>query len=272
MPSGALSTGMRAFAPGSVTTVFAPPAGGSDRSRGASVAIADGVEVEVLAAAPGDAGTVTVDGETAPFEPVSVLLEDLGVDAAVDVRPEVPLGCGFGASGAATLATALAANERFGLGRARDELVAAAHAAELAAQTGMGDVFVQDRGGIVASAGAGLTRTGSDERLEYASFGSIDTSAVLADEATMARIRTAGERVLADLPAEPSLPALVARSWSFARETRLVTERVEREVERVRAAGGAATMAMLGETVVATGVEGVLDCETRVAAEGARLR
>jgi len=260
---------MEAFAPGSITTVFAPPAAGSDRSKGASLAIEAGVSVAVEAASE---TRVTVDGEPAPFEPVEYLLDDLGVTAAVDVRPEVPLGCGFGASGAATLATALAANELFDLGHAREDLVGAAHAAEVAARTGLGDVFVQDAGGLVTSVGQELRLAGRDERLEYASFGGISTSEVLGDEETMARVRETGEAVLSRLPPEPTLTTLVPRSWEFARETGLVTDRVTETVERVETAGGAGTMAMVGETVVGVGVEGVLANETRVATEGARLR
>lgn len=257
---------MKAFAPGSVTTVFAPPDAEEDRSKGASMAIEDGV---VVAVELGD--DVTVDGTAAPFDPVEYLLRDLGVTASVDVRPEVPLGCGFGASGAATLATALAANERFNLGKTREDLLARAHRAEVEAQTGLGDVFIQEQGGIVTSAGAGLDRTTSDERVEYASFGSIATSDVLGDESTMARIRRKGEAVLRRLPAEPTLAELFPLAWEFARETGLVTDRIEREVGTVQDAGGAATMAMVGETVVAIDVEGVLPNRTRVSTDGAQL-
>ena len=260
---------MQAYAPGSVTTVFVPPSGESDRSRGGSVAVRDGVVVEVEEST-GDS-VVTVDGEAASFEPVSLVLERLDARLSVDVRPTVPIGCGFGASGAATLATALAANEHLDLGRSREALVEAAHAAEVEAGTGLGDVFVQERGGVVVGTGEGIHRIESDEYLEYASFGGIATSEVLGDGATMERIREAGERAFAGLPDDPTLSELVATSWPFARETGLVTERVEREVERVRDAGGVATMAMLGETVVATGVEGVLPNGTRVCSEGAHV-
>ena len=183
----------------------------------------------------------------------------------------MPIGCGFGASGAATLATALAANESLDLGRSREELVQAAHAAEVEAGTGLGDVFVQERGGIVVGTGDGIRRVESDEHLEYASFGGIPTSDVLGDSAAMRRIREAGLRAFERLPADPSLPVLVGGSWTFARETGLVTERVGREVERVQEAGGEATMAMLGETVVATGVDGVLSNGTRVCSSGAHV-
>lgn len=260
---------MRAFAPGSVTTVFAPAEGESDRSKGASFAIEDGVGVELESAAE---TRLTVDGEPAPFEPVDYLLRDLAVTAAVDVQPEVPLGCGFGASGAATLATALAANEAFDLGWDRDDLLLAAHAAEVEAQTGLGDVFIQDLGGIVTSVGVELDHAECAERVAYSSYGSIATSDVLGDEATMGRVARKGEEVLSRLPASPSLGELLPASWEFARETGLVTDRVEQAVSRVEAAGGTATMAMVGETVVGLDAAGVLDHETRVASEGARLR
>ncbi len=263
---------MQAYAPGSVTTVFVPPSGESDRSRGGSAAIQDGVVVDV-AERVGERGSaaITVDGEGTSFEPVSLVLERLDADLFVDVRPEVPIGCGFGASGAATLAAALAANAELGLGHSRDELVEAAHAAEVEAGTGLGDVFVQERGGVVVGTGEGIHRIESDEYLEYASFGGIATSEVLGDEVTMERVREAGRRAFARLPDDPSLSDLVSASWPFARETGLVTERVEVTVERVRDAGGEATMAMLGETVVATGVEGVLDEGTRVCSVGAHV-
>lgn len=250
--------------------MFAPPTGESDRSAGASVAIEDGVVVDVEPAGSSDGG-VTVDGEAAAFEPIEYLLSDLGVTARVDVRPAVPLGCGFGASGAATLATALAANERFDLGQDRETLLQRAHRAEVAAQTGLGDVFIQERGGIVTSAGPELTRSVTDERVGYASFGGIATSEVLGDEETMDRVRQTGEAVLARVPADPTLDQLLPLAWEFALETGLLTDRVEREVTRVRDAGGAATMAMVGETVVGVGAGDVLPETTRVATEGARL-
>lgn len=74
------------------------------------------------------------------------------------------IGSGFGVSGAATLATALAANEAFSLEWTREELVEAAHVAEVEAGTGLGDVFVQARGGLVWNVGDGIQRADCDAR------------------------------------------------------------------------------------------------------------
>ncbi|MEF8780643.1 MAG: GHMP kinase [Haloferacaceae archaeon] len=260
----------RAFAPGSVTGLFAPapPEEDGGASRGASFAIEDGVAVEVE---PSEAVAVTVEGEPAPFEPVEGVLSDLGVTAAVDVAPSVPLGHGFGASGAATLATALAAAAEFDLDRSRPELLDAAHRAELAAGTGQGDVFIQERGGLLWTRGDGVRRRVPAEPLEYATDGSIDTAGMLEDESFMAAARRVGERALDDLDSAPTLRTLAGRSREYVAETGIATPFVEREIERVEAAGGTAGMALFGETVFGVGVEGVLPNRTRVSGEGAQL-
>ncbi len=133
---------MRAFAPGSVTAVFAPTESG-DGSNGASMAIEDGIVADVKTA---DRTEILLDGERTEFEPVSGVLDVLDVTARVELESAVPIGCGFGASGAATLATALSANATFDLGHSRDDLVGTAHVAELNAGTGLGDVFIQSAG------------------------------------------------------------------------------------------------------------------------------
>lgn len=261
---------MRAHAPGSLTGLYAPPPGDEPEaaSRGASVAVRDGVTVGV---SPADETTVTVDGEPAPFEPVEGMLGELDVDAAVAVEPAVPLGHGFGASGAATLATALAANEVFDLGRDREALVAAAHRAELAAGTGQGDVFVQARGGLLWSGEGDVHRRESDAAIEWASAGPVSTADLLADEAFQATARRVGPAHLDALADRPTVRAFLERSRAYLEETGLATGFVEREVTRVEAAGGAASMALFGNTVFGVGAEGVLANRTAVSNRGARL-
>lgn len=259
---------MRAHAPGSVTGLFAPAVEEGGAGGGASFATEDGVVVEVTEAAE---TAVTVEGEPAPFEPVERVLAALDVSAAVDVRPEVPLGHGFGASGAATLATALAANERFGLGRPREALVEASLEAEVAAGTGRSDVIIQDRGGLLWNTGVGINRKELDVRVEYATAGSITTSEMLADEAFMATASRIGFEQLARFDERPTLRSLAECSRAFLRETGIATPFVEREIERVEAAGGAAGMALFGETVFAVDVDDVLPERTAVSNEGARL-
>jgi pantoate kinase len=270
---------MRAFAPGSVTAVFAPGET-ADQSKGASVAIADGIVADVTRADGRDADEplVTVGGDPTDFEPVELALRKLDVpdvpDGAVraDLTAEVPIGRGFGASGAATLATAVAANAEFGLDRSREELVEIAHRAEVEAGTGLGDVFVQNRGGLVVGDGGEPRTFERETAIEYSSFGPIATEEALADEDLMARIQREGTATLDRLPGDPSLERLTRDAWKFAEAIDLPTDEVREAVADVEAAGGAASMAMVGETVFAVGVEGVLANRTSVCPGGAELR
>lgn len=258
---------LSAWAPGSVTTVFVPRSD-PEGSLGVSFAVADGVRATVE---PATSIEITLDGDATAFEPVETLLQDVGVTARVDLEAEVPVGRGFGASGAATLATGLAAGERFALDATREDIVAAAHQAELAAGTGQGDVFVQARGGLVYNTGDGIGRVDRTDPISYTAFEGIDTAGVLGDEAALERITRAGRTALDGFEPETSLDEWFRVSWDFASETGLVTSPVAEAVERVHDTGGAATMAMVGETVIATGGEDVLDGRTAITPEAASI-
>ena len=256
-----------ATAPGSVTTIFAPQNG--EASLGVSVAIADGATATVR---PAPETSVFLDGTRASIASVTGVLRRLGVSAEVRVETEVPIGCGFGVSGAATLATALAANEMEGLGHERSALVEKAHQAEVAAGTGLGDVFIQERGGLVWNDGHGLQRTTCSETIGYSTFGHVATADVLGDDAAVRRVATVGQAALADLDPTDGLTSLFEASWPFATRTDLATERVVQAVSEVRHNGGAATMAMVGETVVSVGHTGTLEGATKTTNVGAQVQ
>jgi pantoate kinase len=262
------SSSVTASAPGSVTPIFVPPQSPQDGSFGVSFAIEDGVEATVESSAD---ILVTLDEDPTSFEPVENVLRQLEVSAAVSLTTSVPVGYGFGASGAATLATALAANEAFDLGRSREELLEAAHRAEVEAGTGLGDVFIQDRGGLVWNTGDGLQRSEWAADLEYTAVDGIATSTVLDDEQTVERVRECGQESLSRFSPEMSFRELLGLSWEFVQRSGLTTDRVSEEVQHVERDGGAASMAMLGETVIATGGQNVLERTTRISNEGAIL-
>jgi pantoate kinase len=258
--------------------MFAPA---DEGSYGVSFTTEDGVLADASPAEgastdeparPGNGeATVTLDGERTTFEPVELACRSLGVDARVDLTADVPVGCGFGASGAATLATALAADAEWNLGYDREELVEVAARAEIEAGTGLGDVYVQDRGGLVWDVGEGREHRARTDPIEYASFGVIRTEDVLGDEDALDRVASAADGTFPRFDPDASVAELFEVSWEFAETTGLVTDQVREAVERVRTAGGSATMAMVGETVVAAGADGALDERTRLSPEAARI-
>ncbi|WP_435180003.1 pantoate kinase [Halorussus sp. AFM4] len=245
----------RAFVPGHVTGFFSvhdaddPEQAGS---RGAGLTLSDGVTVEVE---PAEDTSMQLNDEPAAVEAVTRVLAALGVEARVTARTDLPVGAGFGVSGAAALGTALAANDTFDCGRSVNELVAIAHAAEVEAGTGLGDVVAQARGGAPIRLDPGapeynrLDGVPARGRVEYLTLGERSTEAVLSGDTD--RLSEVGVDMLVRLVEVPTLPTLLDASREFAREADLLTDEVREVLDDVRAEGGEAAMAMLGETVFA---------------------
>ena len=283
-----------AFVPGHVTAFFSahpaddPMVAGS---RGAGLTLTDGVTVRVSTAdGETDVGETTIDGEPGSIGAVDDVLAELdatGVDVAVEA--DLPIGAGFGVSGAAALGAAFAANEALDRGRSENELVRVAHAAEVDRGTGLGDVVAQARGGVPVRLEPGAPGVGeldgvpATARVEYVTFGELSTEAVLGGDTDA--LTAAGEDALDRLRADPRLPTLMDAARGFAREADLLVPEVAEAIEAVDAAGGertdggsegrGAAMAMLGRTVFALGTglsDAGYDPEVcRVDAAGARL-
>ncbi|WP_416838868.1 pantoate kinase [Haloferax sp. DFSO52] len=252
-----MSDDATAFVPGHITGFFSahpdddPAIAGS---RGAGVTLSHGVTVTVEPAAE---TVVTLGGETLEMEPVSSVLQRLGVTASVHAESELPLGSGFGLSGAMSLGTALAANTVFSCERSENELVTVAHESEVEAGTGLGDVVAQARGGLPIRIDPGapghnrMDGIPARPHIEYVTFGGLSTADILGGDTTT--LTAAGETALDALMERPTVDRFLSESRQFARDANLLTDRVETAIEDVHAAGGDAAMAMLGETVFAVG-------------------
>ena len=248
-----------AFVPGHITGFFsAHPDEDLTKagSRGAGLTLTDGVEVTVTPAAS-DESTIFLDGEELEIDPVSTVLETLSVTARVEAESELPLGAGFGISGAMALGTALAANRVFACKLSTNELITIAHGAEVQAGTGLGDVVAQAHGGVPIRLEPGgpqvnvLDAIPARARVEYVSFGQLSTAGVLSDDTD--QLTAAGKEALARVVDEPTLLSFMYASRRFARDAELLTEQVREAIADVSAVEGQASMAMLGETVFALG-------------------
>jgi pantoate kinase len=246
-----------AFVPGHVTGFFtteSDPDPTKAGSRGAGIALTDGVDVTVH---PADSTAISLDGTPVEMDAVESVLDALQAQARVEAETTLPLSAGFGVSGAMALGTALAANRVFDRRLSERELTTIAHGAEVQAGTGLGDVVAQGRGGIPIRLEPGgpqdneLDGIPARARVEYHTVGELATDEVLAGDTDV--LSEAGKRALAAVVREPTLPTFMQASRQFAREADLLTPRVEAVIEDVAAAGGDAAMAMLGETVIALG-------------------
>jgi pantoate kinase len=269
----------QAFVPGHVTGFFTvdrrddPTRTGS---RGAGIALSEGVTVTVR---PGEESKVFLNGERTPIEAVQRVLDALDVRAHVRAVTDLPLGAGFGVSGATALGGALAVNQVFDRRLSERELTTVAHGAEVQAGTGLGDVVAQARGGVPIRLEPGgpqhnvLDGVSAVGRVEYLTLGDRSTTEVI--EGDTETLTEAGERALSGVVGEPTVEQFMRASRQFSREAGLLTEDVRETIVNVTDAGGEAAMAMLGETVFALG-SGLTDAgyDATVAAvdsAGARL-
>lgn len=254
---GSDDSGTVAFVPGHITTCFSPqpdPDPLVAGSRGAGIALSHGVSVSV---SPSTESRVVLNGKPTPIEPVGSVLRSLDASAEVHAKTPLPLGAGFGVSGAIALGTALAANARFDCERTVNELTTIAHRAEVEAGTGLGDVVAQARGGVPIRLEPGAPGYGeldgvpASPRIEYCTFGELSTESVLSGDTEA--VTAAGERALSALVATPTIEQLMDSARTFSTDAGLLVTEVQQAIEAVEEAGGQAAMAMLGRTVFAIG-------------------
>ena len=247
----------QAFVPGHITGFFTSnpdPDPTKAGSRGGGIALSEGVTVTVR---PASDPVIFLNGIGIEMEPVQRVLQTL--EAGVEVRgvTDLPLGAGFGVSGAMALGTALATNAALDRRLSENELVTIAHGAEVQSGTGLGDVVAQARGGVPIRLEPGgpqdnkLDGIPARGRVEYHVLGELETADVLGGDTD--ELTDAGKQALATVVGEPTMATFMRASRQFSRESGLLTADVREVITDVADAGGAAAMAMLGETVFSLG-------------------
>ncbi|MDO9516469.1 MAG: pantoate kinase [Methanosarcinaceae archaeon] len=263
MPSLAKGTGMaRAFAPAHITGFFEIHFNDDPRrmgSTGCGIVLDHGVETTVVADRSIDHTTVKLNGSIVHEGAIHTVVEMLtDVPVMVDSTADVPIGCGFGASGAGALGAAYALNRALSLDLTAEQLTETAHVAEVKNGSGLGDVMAQSHGGIVIRTRAGAPPFGEIDRIPASDYkvlcivlGEISTKSVLEDTHAVRQINSAGRVALKALLKAPTIESFMIQSREFAIKTGLVSERALDIIETVGSVGGMASQAMLGDTVFA---------------------
>jgi len=184
---------------------------------------------------------------------------------AIHSRSAIPIGAGFGASGAGALSAAFSLNYAFSLNLTKDQLTEVAHIAEVENKTGLGDVVAQSIGGVIIrrtpGASGRLNRIRTDGReVFWVVFDKISTKEVLNDPGVAERINSVGIESLRELLKNPTIENFMLQSKRFAAETGLMSDSVSDAVDAVEAAGGMASQAMLGDSVFAIDYSGAGGC------------
>ena len=142
-------TSAKAFAPANISCIFKIYMHKNPRwmgSYGIGFTLNEGV---VISVSKSKRNEVVFNSKSINFPTVMDVVKKLTDEKIkVHIKTKLPLGCGFGLSGASALAAAYAVNKLFSLSKSNKELAIAAHAAEVENRTGLGDVVNQYYGGF----------------------------------------------------------------------------------------------------------------------------
>jgi pantoate kinase len=251
---------IRAYCPAHVTCFFQPVRTDDVRttgSRGAGIRLGLGAEARV-SENRSVATDVTMDGHPAAAPVTRLLAERMAPGRGFDIviGNMLPPGQGFGMSAAGAVAVALCLAEI--LGPEAGDPYAAAHAAEVLAGGGLGDVAgimaetdqpVRLRPGLPPegeTVGTGV-RFGE---LTLAVLGDgIDTGRLLSDPLRCGRIAAIGARAVDSYMASPSAARLFGLSEDFSAAAGLESPRVSAARAALAAEGIASGMCMLGDSL-----------------------
>ena len=205
---------------------------------------------------------IEINGRAEEANTTKYVVEHLAGASEVAVKVstnfEVPVGSGFGASGAGALSTAHALNELLSLNMTVNEVAQIAHCAEVENSTGLGDVIAETYGGVVIRKKPGPPGIGvidriphRNERISYVALGTKSTKSVLTecDGERKRRINEAGRAAMKALLRKPVLETFMRASREFSLRIELISDTCKDAIEAVDAEGKVASVAMLGETV-----------------------
>ncbi len=291
-------TAVRAYSPSHITGFFViceerntpqPQNPLYKGSIGCGIVLEAGCVTEVSVSVDGASPGIEINGVEVEASTTAYVCHRLADKYPVRVSTsfEVPIGAGFGASGAGALSTAIALNALLSIGLTLNEAAQIAHLAEVENGTGLGDVIAETYGrGAVIRKKPGPPGIGMVDfilppevvKVSYVSFGGKSTRYILQDAGAslVRRINEAGKAALKELLKKPDLDTFMHAAREFSLQSGLMSERCRDAIEAVAAEDKVASVAMLGDTVFVLGDSEALHefgevKESRIADSGARL-
>ena len=259
----------RAFVPGHITGIFRiydeheSPLRQGSIGAGFSVRIGTVTSVRIYDSPSNDVH-VKYNGKVIEAPVTRTVIDRLLKEQPNSYRVEVshdsslPIGVGFGASGAGALGTALSLSSLLGINEGLQAAGIHAHIAEVLNHTGLGDVISQCAGGMETRIEPGAPGTGLIRQIDLkdpqhvvlAGRPGLETREVLTNPAKRERINKAGDALMQGLIRNPSLESFIKAAKQFTKEIGLETSSVESALDLLQEAGFAnSSMVMLGDSV-----------------------
>lgn len=255
-----------AFAPGHISGFFEPVIYPNDLaksgSRGAGICLSLGAVSEVsISESNKQSIEIYINKKPSPAPVTALAIKDIigesKLKVVVNTTLQLPIGQGFGMSGAGALSAAIATAKLIGL--TKEDALKAAHFAEVKSKTGLGDVLASFFGGLEVRKSPGLPPWGLIEHIPCKSdvvicvIGKkINTKDVLNDESKIEVIKEQGKYCIKKLLENPSVENFFRLSQIFTKKIGIADEKVIEAIEATKDYG-MSSMSMLGNSVFAIG-------------------
>ncbi|MHA1377962.1 MAG: pantoate kinase [Candidatus Helarchaeota archaeon] len=261
-----------AFSPGHITVIFSIKDKQTDNileqgSLGTGFSITQGVITEVEAF-PSDKQIIKIyindNLEKAPVSKsvVNHFLKMINKKMTIIVKHRInlPIGSGFGCSGAGALSASLALNAELGLNLNKEKCGQVAHIAEVKNKTGLGDVIGSFFGGFEIRVKPGAPGIGKVINLPIseeiyvvcATGGILKTKNVLSDEILRKNIISAGDHYLQQIISkkEITISKIIDMAKLFSEKTTLMTPEIKSTLNILENEGFMdSSMVMLGKSI-----------------------
>ena len=170
---------------------------------------------------------------------------------------KLPMGCGYGTSGAGALGLSLALNEAIGLGLSRIEAAQVSHVCEVVRKTGLGTVASALSGGISIRKEPGAPGVGkilkmsapASTRVVSAAFGPLSTARVLRNSLLRTRVDRCAKGLTDKLERGRSHKNFMTFSRRFSDCLGLSSHRLSKIITDLESGGFMTSMMMLGESL-----------------------
>lgn len=228
-------------------------------STGCGLVLDQGVKTEIRADDTLKKTRVLLNGSPVQVDAINTAIDMLtDLPVAVNIRTNIPLGCGLGLSGAGALSVAYALNQALSLSYTSKHLADIVHLAEVKTGSGLGDATAQLYRGAVIRTKPGKPSKGEVDFIPSEKFtvyvvvlGNVSTKSVIGNREMVDRINSSGGKAHSLTLKHPTINNFMEQSKNFTMETGLLKDRAKDLIEAVELSGGKASQAMIGDTVFA---------------------
>ena len=254
------------FAPGHISGFFQPifegnsPEKSGSRGSGINISLGALSQVQVTNTSHQKINVFINNRVTnAPVTKLAIkhLIGETPLHVIVNTKLDLPVGQGFGMSGAGALSATTALGKTMQL--PREDSLKAAHYAEVQLRTGLSDVIASSFGGVEIRREAGLPPWGIIEHipgnyeLVLCVIGKkMDTKKILTSSPKIKEIMSYGRYCTKKILEKPSVEQLFKLSQVFTKKTGLADRRIIEAIDTANHVG-MASMCMLGNSIFAVG-------------------